>query len=132
MGTWVRKGKRYDVADPEGLRELTRALVGTGPFVLRHESAVLKLKFKEAPYQGGVRLDAALTGVWHIVDTADSDGVPGLHAKHYDASFEASRALVADRDLQDKMDALRKQGRSDLVKELLERAEKAIRPTDAG
>ena len=131
MGIWVRKGKRYEVGEPEGLRELTAVLPGLGPFVLRYETAVFKLRFEEAPYRGGVRIDAALTGVWHVVDMADSDGVPGLHATRNDRSFKASRILIADRDLQDKMDALRKQGRRELVKELLERAEKAIQPAAA-
>lgn len=128
MGIWLRKGKRYNVGDPEGLRELTAALLGLGSFVLRYESAVFKLRFEESPYRGGLRIDAALTGVWRVVDMADSDGIPGLHATRNDGSFKASRVLVADPDLQDKMGALRKQARGDLVAELLERAERAITP----
>jgi hypothetical protein len=128
MGVWVRKGKLYDVGEPQELGKLSQAMAGRGPYVLRFESAVFKLKFEEAPYRGGLRLDAALTGVWRVVDMADSDGVPGLHATRSDLSFKASRILVADADLQDKMDALRREGRRGLVKELLERAEKAIKP----
>jgi hypothetical protein len=131
MGVWARKDKHYDVDEPQELGKLSQALAGSGPFVLRYESAVFKLRFEEAPYRGGVRLDAALTGVWRVVDMADSDGVPGLHATRDHTSFKASRILFADPDLQDKMDALRRRGRSDLVRELLERAEKAIRPTGA-
>jgi hypothetical protein len=128
MSVWSRKGKDYDVGEPQELRKLTQTLVGSGPFVLRHEAAVFKLRFEEAPYRGGVRVDAALTGVWRVVDMADSDGVPGLHATRNDVTIKASRILVADQDLQGKMDTLRRQGRRDLVAELLERAEKALKP----
>jgi len=128
MGVWSRKGKYYDVGEPQDLLKLTQAMAGSGPFVLRHEAAVFKLKFEESTYRGGVRVDAALTGVWRVVDMADSDGVPGLHATRNDVSLRASRILVTDPDLQGKMDALRRQGRGDLVGELLGRAEKALRP----
>lgn len=128
MGVWLRKGKHYDVGEPQELGKLSQAMAGRGPFVLRFEGAVFKLKFDEAPYRHGVRLDATLSGVWRVVDMADSDGVPGLHATHNDVSFKASRILIADDDLQDKMDALRREGCRGLVKELLERAERAVKP----
>jgi len=128
MGVWERKGKHYDVGEPAELSKLSQTMTGRGSFVLRFAGAVFKLKFDESPYHNGLRLDAALIGVWCVVDMADSDGVPGLHAVHSDLSFKASRILVADADLQDKMDALRRAGRRSLVAELLEKAEKAVRP----
>ena len=128
MGLWVRKGKHYDASQPQELAKLNQAMAGRGPFVLRFEGAVFRLKFDEAPYRNGLRLDAALSGVWRIVDMADSDGIPGLHATRNDLTFKASRILVADADLQDKMDALRREGRSSVVQELLERAERSVKP----
>jgi hypothetical protein len=128
MGVWVRKGKHYDVSEPQELAKLSQTMAGRGPFVLRFEAAVFRLKFEEAPYRNGLRLDATLSGVWRVVDMADSDGVPGLHATRNDLSFKASRILVADPDLQDKMDALRREGRRGVVLELLERVERAMRP----
>ncbi len=131
MGVWARKGKHYDVGEPQELGKLSQAMAGRGPFVLRFEGAVFKLKFEEASYRNGLRLDAALTGAWRVVDMADSDGIPGLHATRNDLSFKASRILVADAELQDKMDALRREGCRSLLKELLERAEKAVKPAVA-
>jgi hypothetical protein len=128
MGVWERKGKHYDVGEPAELSKLSQTMTGRGSFVLRFAGAVFKLKFDESPYHNGLRLDAALVGVWRVVDMADSDGVPGLHATRNDLSFKASRILVADADLQDRMDALHREGRRSLVAELLEKAEKAVRP----
>ena len=130
MGTWVRKGKRYDVADPEGLRELTRAPLAKAPLSCATRALSSGSGSKRRPTRAvcvSMRRSARVAHRGHGRFRRCS----GFPRAHYDASFKASRVLVADRDLQDKMDALRKQGRSDLVKELLERAEKAIKPATA-